>query len=46
MTGWFFTRIALAALFGVGIGVSAAAVLLASLPLRRMGPREILSTLS
>ena len=35
-----------AALFGVGLAVSAAAVLLASLPLRRMGPREILSTLS
>lgn len=34
------------ALFGVGLAVSAAAVTLASLPLRRMGPREILSTLS
>lgn len=34
------------ALFGVGLAVSAAAVALASLPLRRMEPREILSTLS
>lgn len=34
------------ALFGVGLAVSAAAVALASLPLRRMRPREILSTLS
>lgn len=35
-----------AVLFGVGLTVSAASVLLASMPLRRMGPREILSTLS
>lgn len=34
------------ALFGVGLSVAAVAVLLASVPLRRMGPREILSTLS
>ncbi len=35
-----------AALYCVGLAVSAAAVLLAAMPLRRMGPREILSTLS